>query len=76
MMSRLLNVFRWGLIGKIMVIFVDCGARNRTWFDRFARVIVGWVFLVPKNDNFMADAYVDNDQGYDLEELRRYQRRQ
>jgi hypothetical protein len=73
MMSRLLNVFRWGFVGQIMVFFVDRGARNRTLFDRFARVVVGWVFLVPKKDDFMADDLVDNDQGYDLAELRRYQ---
>ncbi|MEP3276409.1 MAG: hypothetical protein ABJN26_09900 [Stappiaceae bacterium] len=73
MLFRLLNIFRAGVIGKIMIMLADAGARNRTIFERIARFIVGRVFTVPKQDDFMADAYVDNDEGFDLEELRRYQ---
>ncbi len=73
MLFRLLNFFRLEIVGKIMVFLVDSGARNRTPFDKVARFIVGLVFTIPKDDDFMADDYVDNDMGYDLEELRRYQ---
>ena len=73
MLFRMLNVLRHGWIGKLMIFLVDAAARNRTPFERIARVIVGMVFTVPKKDDFMADEYVDNDQGYDVEELRRYQ---
>jgi hypothetical protein len=73
MLFKLLNVFRLEIVGKIMVVLVDAGARNRTVFERISRFIVGLVFTVPKNDDFMADDFVDNDMGFDLEELRRYQ---
>ena len=76
MLFRLLNVFRAEFVGKTMIFLADAGARNRTPFDKVARVILKMVFIVPKSDDFMADDYVDNDQGYDLEELRRYQRGQ
>ena len=74
MLFRLLNVFRFQWVGKLMIFLVDASARGKTPFEKVARVIVDRVFTVPKHDNFMADDYVDNDQGYDLEELRRYQR--
>ncbi len=74
MLFRLLNVFRFPWVGKLMIFLVDAGARGKTPFEKSARFIVDKVFTVPKHDNFMADDYVDNDQGYDLEELRRYQR--
>jgi len=73
MLFRLLNVLRADFVGKTMIFLADAGARNRTPFDRVARVILSLVFTVPKQDDFMADDYVDNDEGYDLEELRRYQ---
>jgi len=73
MWFRLLNVLRAEFIGKTMIFLAESGARNRTPFDRVARFILSLVFTVPKQDDFMADDYVDNDAGYDLEELRRYQ---
>ena len=74
MLFRLLNIFRQDFVGKTMIILADAGARNRTPFDKVARVIVSMVFTVPKHDDFMADDFVDNDEGFDLDELRRYQR--
>ena len=74
MLFKLLNVFRFGWIGKLMIFLVDAGARNGTVFEKIARVIVNLVFFMPKKDDFMADEYIDNDMGYDLEELRRFQR--
>jgi len=73
MWFRLLNILRADFIGKTMIFLAESGARNRTLFDRVARVILTLVFAVPKHDDFMADDFVDNDSGYDLEELRRYQ---
>lgn len=74
MLFKLLNVFRFGWIGKLMIFLVEQAALNRTPFQKVARVIVDKVFTVPKHDDFMADDFVDNDQGFDLEELRRYQK--
>ncbi|MEQ8792333.1 MAG: hypothetical protein RIK00_05270 [Algiphilus sp.] len=74
MLFRLLNAWRADLVGKLMIALAHRGARNRTVFDRIARSIVSQVFVVPKKDDFMADEFIDNDTGYDLEELRRYQR--
>lgn len=74
MLFRLLNVFRAEWIGRLMTFLVDASARNRTPFEKLSRFIVNEVFRLPKQDDFMADSYVDNDEGFDLEELRRYQR--
>ena len=73
MWFKLLNIIRADFVGKTMIFLADHGARNQTLFDRVARFIVSLVFTVPKHDDFMADDYVDNDTGYDVEELRRYQ---
>lgn len=74
MLFRLLNVIRVDAIGRIMITLACAGARNKTASERLARVIVGLVFTVPAKDNFMADKMVDDDRGFDLEALRRYQR--
>lgn len=74
MLFKLLNIFRFGWIGKVMIFLVSKAALNRTPFQKVARFIVDKVFTVPKNDDFMADDFVDNDQGFDLDELRRYQK--
>ncbi|WP_420011667.1 hypothetical protein [Tateyamaria sp.] len=73
MLFKLLNIFRFAWIGKVMIFLVDQGAKNKNPFQKFARLIVRGVFWIPRNDNFMADDFVDNDKGFDLEELRRYQ---
>lgn len=75
MLFRLLNVTRADIVGKLMTMLVQASSRNRTMGERVARVIVSRVFAVPRQDNFMADEFVDNDMGYDLAELRRYQGR-
>ncbi|PUB10272.1 hypothetical protein [Yoonia sediminilitoris] len=73
MLFKLLNIFRFGWIGKVMIFLVGKAALNRTPFQKVARLIVHGVFLIPKNNDFMADDFVDNDEGFDLDELRRYQ---
>lgn len=74
MLFKLLNMVRFPWIGQLMIFLADAGGRNRTPFEKLSRFIVAKVFTVPKSDDFMADDFVDNDEGYDLEELRRYQR--
>lgn len=74
MLFKLPNIFRFPWIGQTMIFLADAGARNRTPFEKVARVIVDKVFTVPRHDDFMADKFVDEDVGFDLEELRRYQK--
>lgn len=74
MLFRLLNAWRADIVGKVMTVLAHRGARNRTFLDRAARFVLGRVFVVPRQDDFMADELIDNDEGYELEALRRYQR--
>lgn len=48
-------------------------ARNKTWLDKIARRLVTKV-ATPPGEDFMRDPLIDNDQGFDPEELERYQR--
>lgn len=73
MLFRLLNVFRFPWIGRLMFYLAGQSARNKSAFQKLSRFIVTRVFAVPKHDDFMADDFVDNDKGFDLEELRRFQ---
>lgn len=73
MTSPSLEFARLEIVGKILVFLVDADARNRIPFDKIARVIVGQVSTIPKNDDFIAYGYVDNEMGYELKQLSRYQ---
>lgn len=73
MLFRLLNILRFPWIGKLMMYLAGQSAQNRTPFQKLSRFIVTRVFAVPKHDDFMADDFVDNDQGFDLQELRQFQ---
>lgn len=72
MLSKLLNAIPGDFIGKLLIYAASAGARNRTLLDKVLRFVVGTFFAVPKNDDFMADPLIDNDQGFDVEELRKY----
>ena len=48
-------------------------ARNRTGLDRICRRLVRKA-ATPPGEDFMRDPLIDNDQGFDPEELDRYQR--
>lgn len=73
MLFRLLNIPRFPWIGRLMIYLAGQSAQNRTPFQKLARFIVTRVFTVPKHDDFMADDFVANDKGFDLEELRKFQ---
>ena len=72
MLSRALNFFRFEIIGKLMITLASAGSRNRSPFEKLSRFLVGKVFSVPKRADFMADPLIDADQGFDVEEIRRY----
>ncbi|MEM9725828.1 MAG: hypothetical protein AAF909_10230 [Pseudomonadota bacterium] len=48
-------------------------ARNKTMLDRLCRVVVAKVAAPPAED-YMRDPLIDDDQGFDPDELDRYQR--
>lgn len=72
MLSKLINAVPGGFVGRLMITLANAGARNRTPFERVSRYLVSKVFVVPKEDDFMADPLVDNDMGFDVDEIRAY----
>ncbi len=49
-------------------------SRNKTFLDRMCRKMIIKATAVDPVNDFMRDEFVDNDQGFDPEELDRYQR--
>ena len=59
---------------KLTIWMVARSSRNKSLIERLCRrVIVRSTILPPEND-FLRDELIDNDEGYDPEELDRYQR--
>lgn len=59
------------VLAKIGFALAKKGSRNQTWFDRIARRLLERVLKF----NFDLDEMVLMDQGYDPDELDRYQNR-
>ncbi len=49
-------------------------SRNKTFLDRLCRKMITKATSVDPATDFMRDDYIDNDQGFDPDELDRYQR--
>ena len=49
-------------------------SRNQTFVDRLCRRLLDRALTPPPEDDFMRDEFCDNDEGFDPEELDRYQR--
>ena len=49
-------------------------SRDTGLFDRMCRWLLDRAMAVPPEDDWMRDDWVDNDMGYDADELERYQR--
>ena len=49
-------------------------SRNKTFLDRMCRKMIAKAAAVDPAKDFMRDEFVDNDQGFDPDELDRYQR--
>ena len=49
-------------------------SRNKTFLDRMCRKMIVKATAVDPAKDFMRDEFVDNDQGFDPDELDRYQR--
>lgn len=57
-------------LAKVGFALAKKASRNQTWFDRLARKLLERVLYF----NFDLDEMVLTDQGYDPDELERYQR--
>ncbi|SEQ38203.1 hypothetical protein SAMN04488038_10610 [Solimonas aquatica] len=62
--------YRREAMAKIAFALAKKASRNQTWFDRLARRILERVL----HFNFDLDEMVIADQGYDPDELTRYQK--
>lgn len=49
-------------------------SRNKTFLDRMCRKMITKATAVDPQKDFMRDPLIDNDQGFDPDELDRYQR--
>ena len=49
-------------------------SRNRSLLDRLCRKLVARATYIEPEQDFMRDELIDNDQGFDPDELERYQR--
>ena len=61
-------------IAKITIWMAGRSSRNKTLLDKFCRWAIVRRTAVPPEEDFMRDELIDNDQGFDPEELARFQR--
>lgn len=59
---------------KLTMWMASRAMRNKTALDRYFRSMIEKGMTLPPDNDFMKDDIIDNDQGYDPEELARYQR--
>lgn len=59
---------------KLMVWMVGKSSRNRSLSDRICRFLVNRATMVKPEDDFLRDPLIDNDVGFDPNELERFQR--
>mgnify|MGYP000019850860 FL=1 len=59
---------------KIQLWMVTRASRNKTILDRFLRRFLEKAMTIDPQNDFMKDAIIDEDEGYDPDELDRYQR--
>ncbi len=59
---------------RLMVWMAARSSRNQTIIDRLCRTLIVRATTVAPEDDFMRDPLIDNDEGFDPDELDRYQR--
>lgn len=59
---------------KLAIWMAGRSSRNKTLVDKICRWLVVKETTLPPEHDFLRDEYVDNDQGFDPDELERYQR--
>ncbi|MEQ8748091.1 hypothetical protein [Pyruvatibacter sp.] len=59
---------------RLMVWLAARSSRNTSFLDKLCRAIVVRATAVDPEKDFMRDELIDNDEGFDPDELERYQR--
>ena len=59
---------------RIMLRMAARASRNKSLLDRLCRIMVARATYIQPERDFMRDPLIDNDVGFDPEELDRYQR--
>ncbi|MEM6582734.1 MAG: hypothetical protein AAF699_15750 [Pseudomonadota bacterium] len=59
---------------KLTIWLADRSSRNKSMLDKVCRWLVVRETTPSPDDDFMRDDFVDNDLGFDPDELDRYQR--
>ena len=59
---------------KLAVWMAGKSSRNKSLSDRICRLLVKRATAVKPENDFLRDPLIDNDQGFDPDELERFQR--
>ncbi|MEM8548471.1 MAG: hypothetical protein AAGF46_09960 [Pseudomonadota bacterium] len=59
---------------QLAIWMAQRSSRNRTWLDKLCRRLVERSVATAPEEDFLRDEWIDNDEGFDPEELERYQR--
>lgn len=59
---------------KMGVWMASKGSRNKTISDKICRFILSKATAMKPEEDFMRDEFIDNDLGFDPDELDRFQR--
>ncbi len=59
---------------KLTVLMASKSSRNKTLTDKLCRFLVKRATAVKPEDDFLRDPLIDNDLGFDPDELDRFQR--
>ena len=59
---------------KLAIWMAGRSSRNKTLLDKVCRWLVARETTLPPEHDFLRDELIDNDQGFDPDELDRYQR--
>lgn len=59
---------------KLAIWMAGRSSRNKSLLDKICRWMVVREMAVPREQDFLRDELIDNDEGFDPDELDRYQR--
>ena len=74
MAARERDIIRLERSARLTTILAGKSSRNKTLSDRICRFLVNRATAVKPEDDFLRDPLIDNDQGFDPDELDRFQR--
>ena len=74
MTTREADIRRRERSAKLMIWMAGRSSRNKTLIDRLCRFLVNRATHVKPEDDFLRDPLIDLDQGFDPDELDRFQR--